>query len=91
MPIAPGDGLEEGEEVDMDENVHCVNGYCIDRKYNKLELPSAGKTHVRMNLEVSLRNKKNHRNFLIWIIDGAAFKLICTYCDRKLVKQQVYH
>ena len=58
MPIAPGDGLEEGEEVDMDENVHCVNGYCIDRKYNKLELPSAGKTHVRMNLEVSLRNKK---------------------------------
>ena len=53
MPIAPGDGLEEGEEVDMDENVHCVNGYCIDRKYNKLELPSAGKTHVRMNLEVS--------------------------------------
>jgi len=52
MPIAPGDGLEEGEEVDMDENVHCVNGYCIDRKYNKLELPSAGKTHVRMNLEV---------------------------------------
>ena len=63
MPIAPGDGLEEGEEVDMDENVHCVNGYCIDRKYNKLELPSAGKTHVRMNLEVSRRGKKSPQLF----------------------------
>ena len=43
---------EEEEVIDMNENVHCVNGYCIDRKYNKLELPTAGKTHVKMNLEV---------------------------------------
>ena len=47
-----GTGEPGEEEIDMNENVHCVNGYCIDRKYNKLELPTAGKTHVKMNLEV---------------------------------------
>ena len=31
----------------------CVNGYCIDPTYNKLELPSKQPSHVRINLEVN--------------------------------------
>ena len=33
----------------------CVSGYCLDPTYNKLELPSSEKNHVRINLEVSLQ------------------------------------
>lgn len=31
----------------------CVNRFCLDPAYNKLELPETKKTHVRMNLEVN--------------------------------------
>ena len=30
----------------------CVNGYCIDPSYNKLELPPKQPSRVRINLEV---------------------------------------
>jgi hypothetical protein len=35
----------------------CVYGYCLDHNYNSMELPSKVQaTHVRMNLEVSVKS-----------------------------------
>ena len=50
-----GNGAKDKKNVAEDT---CVNGYCIDPLYNKLELPSTKTSHVRINLEVSMRD--NH-------------------------------
>ena len=44
------------------EQEQCVEGYCLDSTYNKLELPSP-KTHVRVNLEVLDIIRVDDRNF----------------------------
>ena len=33
----------------------CVNGYCLDPAYNKLELPPTKPSKVRINLEVNIQ------------------------------------
>ena len=50
-----GNGAKDKKNVAEDT---CVNGYCIDPTYNKLELPSKQPSHVRINLEVN----KLHNN-----------------------------
>ena len=46
--------LNEDDSHDIDDASEetCVSGYCIDPKYDKLELPSTKPSHIRMNLEV---------------------------------------
>ena len=39
------------DELFLIEEEKCVEGYCIDSSYNKLELPTP-RTHVKVNLEV---------------------------------------
>ena len=63
--IAPLDGKRNRDRRNNGENSGndrktkkedtCVMGYCLDPMYNKLELPTSDKTHVRMNLEVRSR------------------------------------
>ena len=52
-----GDGRETGM-VSMDNLMTakgtCVNGYCLDPSYKKLELPPTSPAQVRINLEVNL-------------------------------------
>ena len=41
----------DGVRLPFLDQEQCVEGYCLDSSYNKLELPSP-RTHVRVNLEV---------------------------------------
>ena len=50
-----GNGAKDKLKVAEDT---CVNGYCLDPTYNKLELPSTKKSHVRINLEVIMKVHK---------------------------------
>jgi hypothetical protein len=45
-----GNGAKDKKTVAEDT---CVNGYCLDPTYNKLELPPTQPSNVKINLEVN--------------------------------------
>ena len=51
FPITICNNILGDDELFLIEEEKCVEGYCIDSTYNKLELPTP-RTHVKVNLEV---------------------------------------
>ena len=70
-----GNGAKDKLKVAEDT---CVNGYCLDPTYNKLELPSTKKSHVRINLEVIMKVHKAVPFFYVVFVEIFIVPLLCT-------------